>query len=145
MRITVTLLGLLLFSGLLTACGEAAATTTPVVVAAATPVPASPTTIVPPSPTAVPPSPTVVPPSPTPLPPSATPEPPPTATLPPPPTATPGPAGIVTPKKLNVREGPGTKYSIVQTLTSGAPLNIIGQAVGLNWFKIRLPDGREGW
>jgi len=68
-----------------------------------------------------------------------------TATLPPP-TAIPAPPqGVVLSSKLRVREGPATRYPIITTLDANTPLDVLGQAQGLDWLKIRLPDGQGGW
>ncbi|HET7080776.1 MAG TPA: SH3 domain-containing protein [Chloroflexia bacterium] len=83
------------------------------------------------TPVALPPTPTV--------PPAAT------ATLPPP-TAVPArPVGVVLSGKLRVREGPGTRYPVLTTLDAGTPLDVAGRAQGLDWLKVRLPGGQEGW
>ena len=67
-----------------------------------------------------------------------------TATLPPP-SAIPAPRGMVLSSQLPVRAGPATKYPIITTLDAGTPLDVLSQAQGLDWLKIRLRDGQEGW
>lgn len=77
--------------------------------------------------------------------PTATAPPPAPATLPPP-TAVPVRAvGVVMSSKLRVREGPATRYPVITTLDANTPLDVLSQAQGLDWLKIRLPDGHEGW
>ncbi len=68
-----------------------------------------------------------------------------TATLPPPTAVPVRPVGVVVSGKLRVREGPATRYPVLTTLDTGTPLDVAGRAQGLDWLKIRLPDGQEGW
>jgi len=71
---------------------------------------------------------------------------PPAAIVPPLPTAVPAHGvGVVLSSKLRVREGPATRYPIITTLDAGTPLDILSQAQGLDWLKIRLAEGHEGW
>lgn len=44
---------------------------------------------------------------------------------------------------LNVRPTPSTEFAPIAVLERGQIVTIIGSQPG--WFKIRLPDGREGW
>ncbi|WFU50725.1 SH3 domain-containing protein [Sinorhizobium terangae] len=45
---------------------------------------------------------------------------------------------------LNMREGPGPKYILIDTLGTGAPLVIMGTEAG--WLHVRVTaSGREGW
>ena len=48
---------------------------------------------------------------------------------------------------VNLRQGPGTNYSIVGTLGRGKPsvepMTMLAQNSG--WDQVRLPDGRTGW
>lgn len=63
-----------------------------------------------------------------------------------PPTAVPARSvGVVGSSKLRVREGPATRYPIITTLDAGTPLDVLSQAQGLDWLKIRLADGQDGW
>jgi uncharacterized protein YraI len=55
------------------------------------------------------------------------------------------PVGVVLSSKLRVREGPATRYAVLTTLDEGTPLDVLSRAQGLDWLKIRLPDGQEGW
>lgn len=51
--------------------------------------------------------------------------------------------GEVSATKLNVRQGPGTSYSIIHRLWSGNVVKVIDESNG--WYKILLSDGRTGW
>lgn len=45
---------------------------------------------------------------------------------------------------LNMREGPGPKYLLVETLPTGAPVSILEEEAG--WVHIRVAEtGRDGW
>jgi len=44
---------------------------------------------------------------------------------------------------LNVRQGPGTSYSIINQLSNGAKVNIIKEESG--WYQIKLANGSTGW
>lgn len=46
---------------------------------------------------------------------------------------------------LNVRSGPGTNYSAIGQLQSGARLPVIAQAYTCSWLQVQLPDGKQGW
>jgi uncharacterized protein YgiM (DUF1202 family) len=71
---------------------------------------------------------------------------PPTATLSPTPTLTPTVSGIVTSlQAVNVREGPGTEYNIVDAINPGTGVVVVGQNPDGTWLNVRLEDGREGW
>lgn len=46
----------------------------------------------------------------------------------------------------NVREGDGTTYNIISTLSAGQTANIIGVSnLNPTWFMIKLADGTQGW
>jgi len=47
--------------------------------------------------------------------------------------------GIVKASALNVRQGPGTSYSIINQLSNGAKVNIIKEESG--WYQIKLANG----
>jgi len=51
--------------------------------------------------------------------------------------------GIVKASALNVRQGPGTSYSIINQLSNGAKVNIIKEESG--WYQIKLANGSTGW
>lgn len=44
---------------------------------------------------------------------------------------------------LTFREGPGTTYSVLKTLKSNTPLEVLEEDQG--YFKVRLESGEEGW
>lgn len=46
---------------------------------------------------------------------------------------------------LNVRTNPEIAADIVSLLENGAVVDVIGRYVDNNWYKVRLPDGSEGW
>ena len=64
----------------------------------------------------------------------------PTATL----TTVPKPI-IVASSSLNIRNGPGTVYSIVGALDAGAQAEIIAKNAPADWWQIVLAGGQEGW
>ena len=72
---------------------------------------------------------------------TATETPTPTAT----PTPTPLPDAVVIASALNVRAGPGTKYSILDTLHQGDELTVVGQLSSCSWLKVITPQQKEGW
>jgi hypothetical protein len=49
----------------------------------------------------------------------------------------------VTWAKVNLREGPGTKYKVVGRVTKGASLMILEEEEG--WYHVRLESGQEAW
>lgn len=50
---------------------------------------------------------------------------------------------LITGQKVNVRTGPGTTYAVMATIFQEEQYPIIAKTV--DWYKIRLEDGREGW
>lgn len=80
-----------------------------------------------------------------------TPLPPPTTA--PAPSATPGPTisptaltqAIVRANLLNLREGPGTNYLVLQTLKANDKLGVVAQYNNCAWYKVKAPDGSLGW
>lgn len=46
---------------------------------------------------------------------------------------------------LNVRTTPEIAADIVSLLENGATVDVIGRYVDGNWYRVRLPDGSEGW
>ncbi|ABZ83386.1 conserved hypothetical protein [Heliomicrobium modesticaldum Ice1] len=50
---------------------------------------------------------------------------------------------------VNVRFGPGTDYTVVTILPSGARVTILASIDGVSqaekWYKVKIPDGREGF
>jgi hypothetical protein len=45
--------------------------------------------------------------------------------------------------KVNLREGPGTKYKVVGKATKGTSLTILEEEEG--WYHVRLESGKEAW
>ncbi len=71
---------------------------------------------------------------------------PPTPSDTPTPTEIPPVIGIVASiNTVNVREGPGTRFSAFEALTPGTRVEVLGQNAEGNWLNIQLEDGREGW
>ncbi len=52
-------------------------------------------------------------------------------------------AGWYTATDVNLRDGPGTKYSILSVVPNGSPIDMIEQRAG--WARVRIEDGRTGW
>jgi dipeptidyl aminopeptidase/acylaminoacyl peptidase len=46
---------------------------------------------------------------------------------------------------LNVRQGPGTGYSVIGTLRQNQSLPISGRNAASGWWQVKLADGRTGW
>ncbi len=139
--------------------------TTALLFVTSTPIPVAETPIAPSSPTSIPPSAKPVPPSRTPLPPTATPVPPTRTRVPPtrtpiPPSRTPVPTAAsaynvnrysspqtrYTHGTVNLRNGPGTSYDRVGSVSVNAALQVIGKSG--DWYLIRH-NGAEvfiaGW
>jgi hypothetical protein len=67
---------------------------------------------------------------------------------PPPPTATATPAGLratVAVVRLNVRQGPGTSYSVAGVVTNGQTLQVLARNEGGDWWQICCVNGGNGW
>jgi Flp pilus assembly protein CpaB len=58
-------------------------------------------------------------------------------------TSLPENLAIVAVDAANVRSGPSIASSVIDQVKYGTELQIIGQSA--DWFKIKLPDQREGW
>jgi Flp pilus assembly protein CpaB len=58
-------------------------------------------------------------------------------------TSLPENLAIIAVDAANVRSGPSIASSVIDQVKYGTELEIIGQ--NADWFKIRLPDKREGW
>ena len=58
-------------------------------------------------------------------------------------TSMPENIAIVAVDAANVRSSPSIASSVTDVVKYGTELEIIGQSA--DWFKIRLPDKREGW
>jgi uncharacterized protein YraI len=52
---------------------------------------------------------------------------------------------IVASQILNVRNGPGTNYTILGQITEGSTYNIIAKNPAGDWWKIDIGDGTQGW
>ncbi len=50
---------------------------------------------------------------------------------------------VVNVSRSNIRSGPGTNYSTVQSVASGAKLPVVGMSG--DWLKVSLHDGNDGW
>ncbi len=72
---------------------------------------------------------------------------PPTLTDEPSPTPTPPTIGRVSSVRdaVNLREGPGTTYTIIQGVVNNTDVIILSQTEDQLWYNIRLEDGTEGW
>jgi hypothetical protein len=71
---------------------------------------------------------------------------PPTPSDTPTPTEVPPIIGIIASiNTVNVREGPGTRFSAFEAVRPGSRVEVLGQNVEGNWLNIKLEDGREGW
>jgi cell wall-associated NlpC family hydrolase len=51
--------------------------------------------------------------------------------------------GVVNDNLVNVRQGPDSKYPKVNSLNTGAQLDLIGKHN--DWFQVKLPDGSKAW
>ena len=62
-------------------------------------------------------------------------------------TSTPGPppvrTGLTTDDYVNLREGPGTRYSILSQLPADAPAEVVEEQDG--WYRLRTPWESSGW
>ncbi len=99
-----------------------------------------------PTATPIPPAATPVPPADTPVPteaPSDTPQP--AATQTPTETPLPAPHIAVDARGLNVRNGPGTLYPIVDKLSQGDEADILARNDNNSWWQVALNDGVVGW
>jgi hypothetical protein len=47
------------------------------------------------------------------------------------------------PARIEVRSGPGLRYEVMAEVPSGGSYVVVAQEQ--EWYKIQLPDGREGW
>ncbi|MCU0501412.1 MAG: SH3 domain-containing protein [Anaerolineae bacterium] len=56
-----------------------------------------------------------------------------------------GPTVTVTVDALNLRQGPGTGYTIVDVLRSGNSATVTGRDAAGTWYQVKLADGRTGW
>ena len=56
-----------------------------------------------------------------------------------------GPTATVTVAALNLRQGPGTNYPIIDVLQSGGSGVVIGRDAAGTWYQVSLAGGRTGW
>ena len=56
-----------------------------------------------------------------------------------------GPTVTVAVDALNLRQGPGTGYTIVDVLRSRDGATVTGRDAGGTWYQVKLADGRTGW
>ena len=47
--------------------------------------------------------------------------------------------------KVNVRKGPSTSYAVIGTVAKDEIVEYIEKNKSSTWFKVRLPDGKQGW
>ena len=45
----------------------------------------------------------------------------------------------------HVRRGPATNYRVIDTLAKDATVQVTGRALGRNWYRVQLADGRVGY
>jgi paraquat-inducible protein B len=55
------------------------------------------------------------------------------------------PASYAATTAAHVRQGPGTSYRVIRTLQPGETVQVTGKAVGLDWYRISMTDGAEGY
>ena len=55
------------------------------------------------------------------------------------------PASYAATTACHVRQGPGTTYRVIRTLQPGETVQVTGQAVGVDWYRISMTDGAEGY
>jgi uncharacterized protein YraI len=60
-------------------------------------------------------------------------------------TATDGGAIVAGAVNVNIRSGPSTAYSVLQTIPQGTQLTVLGQDASSTWLSVQLPDGTQGW
>lgn len=60
-------------------------------------------------------------------------------------TPTPLPQARIHSGGLNLRAGPGPEFPVIETLTRGNYLLVVGQYRECAWLKVIAPDGQKGW
>lgn len=55
------------------------------------------------------------------------------------------PAANTTRAAANVRNGPGTRYRVIDTLPRGTTVEVTGKVSGLDWYRVRMAGGREAY
>jgi TolB protein len=48
-------------------------------------------------------------------------------------------------RALNLREGPGTNYTVIKVLKQGEQASIIGRNAASSWWQVRLANATTGW
>ena len=62
------------------------------------------------------------------------------------PTATPTTFAVVrSQRRVNVRGGPGTDHDILDSVASGAAVQVLAKSEDSDWYRVQLDSGREGW
>jgi uncharacterized protein YraI len=57
-----------------------------------------------------------------------------------------GPTALVAVSSANVRRGDSTAFGVIRALPAGTEVTLLGiSATGSGWFKVRMPQGDEGW
>ena len=46
---------------------------------------------------------------------------------------------------VNLRNGPGVDFDVVQRMFDGDALSVLGRTADDDWLRVRLPDGQIGW
>ena len=54
-------------------------------------------------------------------------------------------AEVISQRRVNVRGGPGTGFSIIDTLPPDGGVQVLSQDESPNWYRVRLASGDEGW
>jgi N-acetylmuramoyl-L-alanine amidase len=55
------------------------------------------------------------------------------------------PQAVVNTARLNVRQGPGTDYSVIGDLKSGDDVTVTGRNAAGSWYQVSLPSETTGW
>lgn len=55
------------------------------------------------------------------------------------------PTAIIQPERMNVRSGPGTGFSVVESVAGGTALEITGAVPTGDWYRVVLASGEIGW
>lgn len=56
-----------------------------------------------------------------------------------------GNSATVSTSRLNVRQGPGTNFSVITFVTRSTVLQMLGRTADNLWVLVKIPDGRQGW
>jgi SH3-like domain-containing protein len=51
----------------------------------------------------------------------------------------------VTVSSAYIRSGPGQNYPVIDSVTQGTTVTVLGYTSSGTWFNVRLSDGRRGW